>query len=680
MSDHFRAARRILVVDDQQAIHDTFDRVFAEKPREDDTLADFEARFLEAAEQEQIVQGETEQAAGDVPNHSNTPSYQLEHAASGEQGVERLRQAIDEQRPYSVAFVDMRMPRGMDGLETTERLWQIDPNLQVVICTAYSDHMWDDVLKRLGYNDRLLLLRKPFETDEVRQLALALSEKNRIAVIQKQRVEELGLEVQRRRRAEDNMRDMAHRDALTSLPNRQFLLDKLDTIVQRHRDRRDLPEDAVLFLDLDNFKIINDSLGHDAGDDLLNQVARRLTECVREHDTTSRVHQQEGKTVRLGGDEFVVLLERLTNTNDALNVADRIVKRISEPFKLGDRFVTVGTSVGVAYINHTIRDANEALRNADTAMYRAKHSGKGQIAIFDQTMHEAVVARMELEDQLRKAVDNQQFELHYQPIVSLAKGVIQGVEVLIRWKNSAGDYIPPSNFIPIVEEIGLISQVGEWVLETAMRDFGKLVQDLPPQGGEEIYLGVNVSPRQLGDLFFLSRLNALIGRTGFNRKRLKLEMNESSDTRTSQRSLETMLELHASGVGIQIDDFGKGHSSLTCFQAYPIETVKIDRNFTASIASDHSHAVIAQAIVQLAHHLNAKIIAEGVESQNQLESLRKWGCDAAQGYLFSPPLTLEQLGELLRNQTRSEGIRMLRSGAIPSLAFDTGSIQPINLK
>lgn len=674
MTDPFLAPRRLLIVDDQQAIHDTFDRVFAEKPREDNALADFEARFLKA---ERPAAYQSREQPDD--RNDSLPRYELKHAGGGEQGVLLVEQAVQAKEPFSVAFVDMRMPRGMDGLETTERLWKIDPDLQVVICTAYSDHMWDDVLQRLGYNDRLLLLRKPFETDEVRQLALALSEKCRMAIIQRERVDELGREVQLRRRAEDNMRDMAHRDALTSLPNRQFLLDKLDTIVGRHLEDSDLPQDAVLFLDLDNFKIINDSLGHDAGDDLLNQVARRLTECVREHDTATRVCQQEGKTVRLGGDEFVVLLEHLANTNDALNVADRIVKRISEPFKLGDRFVTVGTSVGVAYINHTIRDANEALRNADTAMYRAKHSGKGQIAIFDQTMHEAVVARMELEDQLRRAVDSQSFELHYQPIIDLTKATIQGVEVLIRWRDESGQFVPPVHFIPIIEEIGLISQVGEWVLENAMQEFGTLIREIPLDCGDDIYLGVNVSPRQLGDLFFLSRLNAIISRTGFDRKRLKLEMNESRDTRNSQRSLDTMLQLHASGVGIQIDDFGKGHSSLTCFQAYPIETVKIDRNFTASIASDHSHAVIAQAIVQLAHHLNAKIIAEGVESQKQLESLRKWGCDAAQGYLFAPPLTLEELRELLCNQTKSEGIQMLRSGALPSLAFDTGSVQPINL-
>ncbi len=674
MMEEFSKKRRVLIVDDQHPIHDTFDRVFAEKRSEDNALTDFETRFLEPNAGRQAEQ------SGRSSGNDTAPRFSLDHALSGEQAIELVRTAIRQQDPYAVAFVDMRMPRGLDGLETTERLWQLDPCLQIVICTAYSDHMWDDVLKKLGYTDRLLLLRKPFESDEARQLALALSEKSRLAIIQQRKVDDLRREIERRRSAEDSMRDMAHRDALTSLPNRQYLLGKLETIVQRHKDRRDENQDAVLFLDLDNFKIINDSLGHDAGDDLLNQVASRLKECVREHDTTTRVCDEEGKTVRLGGDEFVVLLEKLADPQDALTVANRIVTRIAEPFKLGDRFVTAGTSVGVAYINRHVADANEALRNADTAMYRAKHAGKGRIAIFDQTMHEAVVARMEMENQLRRAVKARKFELRYQPIVDLIRGTIQGVEVLIRWQSESEQWIPPTHFIPIIEEIGLISQVGEWVLETAMTEFGNLIDQLPDQIGRDVYLGVNVSPRQLSDPYFLTQLNEIIDRTGFARKRLKLEMNEWGETRHGQRCLDTMLELHASGVGIQIDDFGKGNSSLTCFQAYPVETIKIDRNFTASIASDHSHAVIAQAIVQLAHHLSAKIIAEGVESQKQLESLRKWGCDAAQGYLFAPPLELDGLRSLLCNQTESEGIQMLRSGALPSLAFDTtSSVQPINL-
>ena len=651
--------RYVLVIDDQQHIHDTFDRIFASTHKAtDDALSDFEAMFLDQDSEQE-----------DTPN-TDGPCYRLTHANCGEDGIHCVEESIENGTPFSVAFVDMRMPNGIDGLATTQRIWQLDPNLQVVICTAYSDHTWEHVLEKLGYNDRLLLLKKPFERDEARQLALALSEKRRLAERQERQVDELMSEVDRRRRAEDEMRQMAHQDALTRLPNRQFLLKHLDQLLGNPSPSA--THDALLFLDLDNFKIINDSLGHDAGDDLLNQVAKRLQECVRQRDEQPDSKSND-EIVRLGGDEFVVLLEGLANKEDAILVARRIVQRIAEPFQLGDRFVNVGTSVGLAFIDDAIQDAHDAMRNADTAMYRAKNSGKGQIAVFDKTMHEAVVARHDLENELRQALRDESFELHYQPIIGLKSGNVQGVEVLLRWRNSSGNYVPPIQFISIAEEIGLIAHLGEWVLENAMREFGEMLQSLPETADRNVYLGMNVSRRQLGDPFFSKRLLDIVEKTGFSANQVKIEMNEAGDPRHNDRSLETMLSLTENEVGIHVDDFGKGQSSLTSFQSYPIETVKIDRSFTASITSDHGHAVITQAIVQLAHHLNATIVCEGVESKQQLDLLRQWGCDSAQGYLFAPALDIEQLKELLKNPMQSEGIQLIRSSASPLLVDNGGS-------
>ncbi|MEO1525862.1 MAG: EAL domain-containing protein [Planctomycetota bacterium] len=664
MSDN---ERKILIVDDQAEIHETFSRIFTSDRREEEELDEFEAQFLADDDHEPN------------PRHKSEITFSVTHAYSGEEGVHALQRSVDEGNGFKVAFVDMRMPKGMDGLETIERLWRIDPNLQVVICTAYSDHTWDEVLARLGYTDRLLLLRKPFAQDEARQLALALSEKSRLAKLQDEKLLTLKNEVNLRRKAESELREMAHRDALTRLPNRPFLLNRLEQLLANQGPKR-RSHDAILFLDLDNFKIINDSLGHEAGDDLLNQVAQRLCECVRDHDTASRCSEEKpedagDETVRLGGDEFVVLLERLDKRDDALLVARRIVKRICEPFQIGDRLVTVGTSVGVAFIDDSIRDAHDALRNADTAMYQAKNSGKGQIAIFDRTMHDAVVARHELEAELRVALTNEKFELRYQPIVNLQSGRIQGVEVLTRWRANNGKYIPPSEFVPITEEIGLISQFGEWVLERSMREFSAMTE---PLGDEKrnAYLGVNVSRRQLCDPFFIDRLQKIVERTRFNGM-LKLEMAEHSDTRHSERAMQTMRELHDGGVGIHIDDFGKGNSSLTCFHAYPIETVKIDRTFTASITTDQGHAIITQAIVQLAHHLTASIVCQGIESSEQVHLLREWGCDLGQGYFFAEPLSIGALKELLENPESSPGIRMLTRVNVPlsGTSMTPGAIQ-----
>ncbi|MEM6471141.1 MAG: EAL domain-containing protein [Planctomycetota bacterium] len=649
--------RRILIIDDLAEIHETFRRVFASRDRNESDLDDFEAKFLADTRQEQSPRRSL----------SGMPTFALHHAISGEQGIAAAQEAVKEGQPFSVAFVDMRMPNGVDGVETIETLWRVDPSLQVVICTAFSDRTWDEILGSLGYSDRLLLLRKPFDSDEARQLALSLSEKYHMTLRQHTKLRIYRQEVQRRREAEAALREMAHRDALTGLPNRPFLLEKLGGMLAAQGPLRE-GSDAILFLDLDNFKIINDSLGHDAGDELLNQVAARLQECVRDREahgdnrpTAIRqdLPRRKDETIRLGGDEFVVVLEQLDRQDDALVVARRIVRRLGEPFEIGDRMVTVGTSVGVAFLNESISDAHDVLRNADTAMYQAKNSGKGQIAVFDQTMRDAVVARHNLEAQLRLALKREQFELRYQPIIELSTGAIRGVEAFSRWRGEDGKYVPPSEFVPVAEEIGLISQFGEWVLERSMSEMSHLIRSVTGEDASDIYLAVNVSRRQLGDPFFNDRLQEIIERTGFHSP-LKLEMSEDGEVRHSEQSLQTMLDLYQRGVGIHIDDFGKGSSSLMCFHDYPIETVKIDRTFTASIAVDNGHAIITQAIVQLAHHLMAKIVCQGLESPKQLSLLRQWGCDLGQGYFFAPPLDLGELERLLRNPATSPGIKLLR--------------------
>ena len=533
-------------------------------------------------------------------------------------------------------------------------------------------------IKQIFWNARL-----PYIFFSISTMLLMMLLMQRFILSSFHQVGELGREVEKRRSAEREMRTMAHRDALTQLPNRPYLIERLQNII-RDRDPKAGTRDAVLFLDLDNFKIINDSLGHDAGDDLLGQVASRLQQCVRKHDTASRAcdDQNESETVRLGGDEFVILLERLVKPKDALDVANRIVRKISEPFTLSGRLVTVGTSIGIAYVNKHTEDAHDALRNADTAMYRAKNAGKGQVAVFDKSMRADVVLRMERESQLRRAVRNKDFELHYQPIVNLKSAQVQGVEVLMRWKDDSGQYVSPTDFVPMIEEIGLIGEVGEWVLEESMNEINSVLETVPDEIADSLILGVNLSPRQLADPFFLDQLDQIIERTQFDRRRLNFEMSEGQDARHGDCVRETLLKLDASGVGIQIDDFGKGQSSLTSFQNFPIQGVKIDRSFTRSIASDRTHAIIAESIVELAHHLSATIVAEGVESRDQLFALQAWGCDAAQGYLFSPPLCSESLANFLSDPSHSVGIKLLRQSqntAIPTVGIPVGiGLHPVN--
>lgn len=543
-------------------------------------------------------------------------------------------------------------------------------------------------LQRLFWNARL-----PYVFFVVGTLIMTMLVMQRFNAGSLQQVSDLAREVGLRRKAEAEMRSMAHRDTLTQLPNRPYLIERLQQIVEQEAKQLSARY-AVLFLDLDNFKIINDSLGHDAGDDLLGQVAGRLQRCVRKNDTAMRAsdhgkgdgkqktfkqwrsdtsksektknieEQDEHETVRLGGDEFVVLLERLSHPKHAMEVAERIVRRVSEPFSLSGKMVSVGASVGIAFVDRQTKDASDVLRNADTAMYRAKNAGKGQVAVFDESMHAEVLRRLERESQLRRAISEKLFRLHYQPIVNLHTAEVQGVEVLLRWTDDSGQIVSPGEFIPIIEEIGMIGEVGEWVLQTAIEEMNQVLRAVPGDVAENLAVGVNTSPRQLADPFFIDLLDQIIDRTGFDRKRLKLEMGEAQDVRHAKRIRSAMLALHERGIGIQIDDFGKGQSSLTSFQNYSIESVKIDRSFTRSIATDRTHAVIAESIVSLAHHLSAKIVAEGVESVDQLTALRSWGCDAAQGYLFSPPLSCSDLIRFLSNPETSEGIRLLKEGPV----------------
>jgi len=653
----FQLVNRLLFIDDHPKIHKAFEKIFS-----------YTAKWTQGSQSPKDLLTNSTQRDDAYPLTMlprELPTFSLHHANCGELAVELTRQLTQQGKPISVAFVDILMPGGMNGIQTTEQLWKIDPNLHVVICSGDQNPLWESALTSLQHPDQLFILKKPFDAVEVRQLATSLCGKHARNSAHKARIEKLQSEVRERRRSEESMRRIAHRDSLTNLPNRPYLLEKLNRIVGRPQQNTDAHQ-AILFLDLDNFKIINDSLGHDAGDDLLNQVAKRIGECVRYDDMTTRV-SRDGETVRLGGDEFVVLLEQLTHRHDALSIADRIVEKISQPFSIAERKVSVGTSVGIAFLDHNTKDAHEALRNADTAMYRAKNAGKGQVAVFDKTMHQELIERLDLENQIREAVQNDELTLRYQPIVDLRNGKIRGVEVLTRWTNRAGKTIPPDQFIPIIEEIGLISRVGEWSIERAAIDLKDLTETLPSSCDDSFYIGFNVSRRQLGDPLFFEQLQTIIARTGISRSRLKLEINESGDHRNEAQVLQNLLNLHSSGIGIQIDDFGKGTSSLTCFQNYPVETVKIDRSFTANITNNHSHSVITQAIVDLAHDLDANIVAEGVESETQLELLKKWGCDAAQGFLISEPLDSKSLRTFMENPSQSHGISQLISPYSPPL-------------
>ncbi len=633
--------RRVLVIDDNRSIHEDFKRILAPVAGATQGLhAAHSALFGPSAPEPE------------APSSSSAP-FELAFADQGETGFQMALAAVEAQRPFAVAFVDMRMPPGWDGVETLERMLASDDQIQAVICTAYSDYSWAEVVKRLGRSDRILLLKKPFDAAEVWQLALALTEKwtlltrNREQVAElKHAKENLQREMAARLSVEERLRFDATHDSLTGLANRNLLLERLEQCILR-RSRHPEREFAVLYLDVDNFKIINDSMGHDVGDRLLVEVAQRLERSLRDLDTVARFDVDVDVAARLGGDEFIVLLDDLRDGADALRIAQRIQEMLAEPILIEDRRIVVGASIGVALSGANNRAPQEILRDADTAMYRAKAEGRGRYAVFDTGMHSVVVERLQIETDLRDALDCGDIGVAYQPIVRLDTLEIVGVEALVRWTPADGEPMSPTKFVPIAEESGLIKPLGQTVMAAACSRVAAWNAALAPN--VPIFVSVNVSKREIVEPGFLERVERLLETTGIPGSFVNIEITESVVIDNPAVVVETLHGLRNLGVRMHMDDFGTGHSSLSCMNRFPIDALKIDREFIGRLSDDHEKIAIAQAIIQLAHGLGAKVVAEGVETVEQWERLRALGCDLAQGYLFARPMAADALSLLLKS-------------------------------
>jgi diguanylate cyclase (GGDEF)-like protein/PAS domain S-box-containing protein len=863
---------RLLIVDDNETIHDDLKKILL--PRKIDLLlADDEALLFGVANEPGVV-------------------FEIDSAFQGQEGLECVLKARDSGQPYALAFVDVRMPPGWDGIETIGHLWKADPNLQIVICTAHSDYNWRDISERLGMSDKFVVLKKPFDIIEVTQLAYALTakwtstkqarlrmeeldqlvdertmalfeaneqtrlltvalkaaansvcisdpkgtilwtnpafsatlgysaeevvganvrilrsglhdecfyrnmwevidsgkvwrgeiisrRKNGTNILQemtiapvtseqgkvthfiainqditerknaenalraaeekyrtifedavigifqalpdgqmlntntafarmhgyetpeeviasslgkgnplivrseqfeewKRKLEEEGvvrgaeIEVQckdgsrkwvtvsiravydsegkvilhegtveditKRKLAQQQVDYLAYYDALTGLPNRMLLHDRLNNALSAAARRGSSV--AVLFLDLDRFKIINDSLGHSFGDLLLQQVAKRLTNEVRQHDTVARV----------GGDEFLIILTDVQSVAEVDAIADRVVKSLTGEFVIREHTLNVTCSLGVSLFPNHGYDGESLIKNADAAMYHAKEQGCNIHCFFTDEISAVVMERLNLENSIRMAIEKGEFFLRYQPQINIANGNIIGLEALIRWQHPERGLVMPDKFIRIAENCGLITSLGEWVLKTACNQ----LREWQERGVSVVPIAVNVSAMQFRQSGFRELIKQVLQDTGLAPELIELELTESLLLSNADVMFDVLQDLKEMGLKLVIDDFGTGYSSLSYLRQFPVSKLKIDRSFIRDVTENPDDAAITTAIISLSKGLNLKVIAEGVETEQQLSFLKTHQCDEYQGYLFGRPMNAEDVESLLQSVSVSQ--------------------------
>lgn len=729
---------RILIIDDNPAIHQDFIKILTRGRSKSDKLHELDKQLF------------NEEVESD-----NLPKFQIDTASQGEEGVQYIKKALEERNAYSLAFVDIRMPPGWDGVETIKHIWKIDPDIQIVICTAYSDYSWDETVAELGMSDNLLILKKPFDNVAVRQLACALTKKWQLLRESKKHTEFLEQRVQERTislekslsmmratlesstdgilvvdnkenivdyntkfvelwnipnsiiEAKNNkilteyllehlqkpdeylfkikelkknpddisinilktksgktfecysqphklknknvgrvwsFRDVtkkihlqeklsyqATHDPLTDLPNRILLMDRLEQAIAEADRNQSLM--ALLFFDLDRFKLINDSLSHDIGDKLLKEVSKRLQSLIRSNDTLAR----------LGGDEFIIIVQNIKKESDVFHLANKFLNTFKKTFHIEKNDVNITSSVGISLYPKDARSPTELLRTADIAMYRAKESGFNKMHFYTQELNIDSKKRYEQESELRRAIKNKEFFLVYQPQFDLETKELIGVEALIRWKHPEKGVILPLSFIPMAEESGLILNIGEWVIKKACQE-NKKWQD---QGLPKIHIAVNVTSPQFRQVDFVDRVSHILHETGLSPDYLALELTENVII-THSEVIDVISQLKEMGIKIVLDDFGTGNSSISHLRKIPLDRIKIDKTFVQNIENDRNDEFIIRAIISLADSLNLEVLAEGVENKQQLDFLKKEHCKEFQGFYLSKPLSEKKLKDILK--------------------------------
>lgn len=562
--------------------------------------------------------------------------YDLFFAENGEDALTILKN-----NDVHVVVVDLRMPK-MDGFSLLKEIECLDPNIIRLVLSVAADS--NSILSATNKGNVYRYITKPWNNKELkiiikqavhlfnvqqdkRDLLNKLEENNTLL---KEKLIEC-------RNAKDRIKYMAYHDSLTNLPNRTTFKETLQVSYARSARNPDYMF-AILFLDIDHFKNINDSLGHLIGDQMLIEITQTLQSCIRSNDTLAR----------LGGDEFAILLDDIVHVNKTIPMVDRIYEKFQSPFYLDKREIYASVSIGIAFSNSEYTQPDDIMRDADTAMYKAKSLGRARHVVFDVAMHHQVANFLKLDTNLRKAIKRNEFLLHFQPVVSATEDRLYGFEALIRWNHPGTGVVSPMDFIPIAEETGLILPIGQWVIYEAFRQMKSWHEQFPAY--PHLKISINISSKQFLQPNFIEQIKDAILETDIDPSSICLEITESVIMEHPENSATKMLQLRDLNIQIHIDDFGTGYSSLSYLGNFPADALKIDKSFINNMMSDKTNLEIVRSIVNLASNLEMSVIAEGVETLEHFSEIKKLGCEYAQGYLFSKPLEVGEAGSLIQNR------------------------------
>lgn len=612
-ADSARANRRILIVDDTASIHQDFRKILCADANGEPSLENLEETLF-----------------GTAPKVRQ--AFKLDSAYQGEEALELVNRALAANAPYALVFIDMRMPPGWDGLQTIEQLWNVDPNLQIALCTAYSDYSFEAIEARLKYNDQLLILKKPFDHLEIRQMASALTWKWQLA--QDMALKVVGLERTIEERVQELLKvsHLLQYDVLTELPNSTLLGDRLtQAIALGHRHDTQL---AVMFIGLDRFKRINNALGYPVGDEVLQQVSHSLVATVRASDSV----------FRYGADEFVVVLSDIEHPQQTQHIAQKILTAVSATRHVAGHDLSVTASLGIAIYPDDSGNAVELIKHAETAMRTRKEQGPDGFSFYTEDMNRRARHQQNLESAIRQALDREEFVLHYQPKLDLKSGKIVGAEALTRWYQPRSGWVSPGDFIPVAEDSGLIVRLTQWVLRQACEQ----VQAWRAMGLPPLCISVNISAIDFRQRDFVDNLVAILKQTDMQPHLLELEITESVLMQNVEETVKTLHTIKAMGVRLALDDFGTGYSSLSYLRRFPIDVLKIDQSFVRGLNVNNQDEQLINAIIGMGRSLKLTIIAEGVETLDQLSFLQAQLCEEGQGFLFSKAVPAKDFAQLLQ--------------------------------